>query len=80
MNILEVRELFMWSTVFNLAILITWFVLWSVFQKQMYHMQSRYITLTPEQYSLLVFCGMGLYKLGILFFNLVPYVALSIVK
>jgi hypothetical protein len=44
-----------------------------------YHLWGKWFRLTAEQFDAINFAGIALYKLGILLFNLVPYVALRIV-
>ena len=40
---------------------------------------DRWVHLSVEQFDALHYAGMALYKIGILLFNLVPYIALRIV-
>ena len=41
---------------------------------------SRVIRVTPEQFDLLNFAGITLYKMGILLFNLVPWISLHFIS
>ena len=45
----------------------------------MYLFHSRWFHISVEQFDLLHYAGMSIYKIGILLFNLVPFVALHIV-
>ena len=45
----------------------------------MHGLHSRWFYLSREQFDALHYAGMALYKIGILLFNLVPYIALHIV-
>jgi hypothetical protein len=40
---------------------------------------GRWLHLSVEQFDALHYAGMALFKIGILLFNLVPYIALQIV-
>jgi hypothetical protein len=42
----------------------------------MYGVHSRWFHLSTDQFDALHYAGMALYKIGILLFNLVPYIAL----
>ena len=45
----------------------------------MYRLHSRWFRLSVEQFDVLHYAGMARDKIGILLFNLVPYIALRIV-
>lgn len=74
-----VRAVLAWSTLVNLAILLSWFLLFVVAHDCMYRMHKRWFNLSPEVFDALHYGGMGLYKLGIILFNLVPYLVLRLV-
>jgi len=79
MNIEAVRNALLWCTVINVAMLVVWSLLWALPHEWIYRLTSRRFRLTAEQFDAINFAGIVLYKLGILFFNLAPYVALRIV-
>jgi hypothetical protein len=58
---------------------VLWFVLLVFPHQWLYRLWGKWFRLTAEQYDLINFSGIALYKVGILLFNLVPYVALRIV-
>jgi hypothetical protein len=45
----------------------------------MHGWHSQWFHLSREQFDAVHYAGMALYKLGILLFNLVPYIALHII-
>jgi hypothetical protein len=47
--------------------------------KWLYRLWGKWFPLTAQQFGAINFAGIAIYKLGILLFNLVPYVALRIV-
>jgi hypothetical protein len=79
MSIDVVRNAFLWSTVINYLVLVVWFLLYVLPHHWLYRLWARWFHLTAEQFDAINFAGIALYKLGILLFNLVPYVALCIV-
>jgi hypothetical protein len=44
----------------------------------MYEFHGRWFHLSVEQFDMLHYAGMSVYKIGIILFNLVPYIALYI--
>jgi len=79
MSIDIVRNVFLWCTVINYVLLVVWFLLYVLPHESLYRLWGRWFHLTAEQFDAINFAGIALYKLGILLFNLVPYVALRIV-
>jgi hypothetical protein len=79
MNIDVVRDLLFWCTVINYAVLLVWFLFFSLAHDSMYRLHARWFRLSAERFDALHYAGMAIYKIGILLFNLVPYVALIIV-
>jgi len=73
------RSALLWCTVINYALLVVWFVLFALPHEWMYRIWGRWFRLTAEQFDAVSYAGIVLYKMGILLFNLVPYVALRIV-
>jgi hypothetical protein len=79
MSLEAVRNTLLWCTAINVAVLVVWSLLWVLPHQWIYRLTSRRFRLTPEQFDAISFAGIVVYKLGILFFNLVPYIALRIV-
>jgi hypothetical protein len=78
MSIDVVRQFLLWCTVINYGILLLWAVLLLLPHGWLYWLWGRWFRLAPEQFDAMNFAGLALYKLGILLFNLVPYIALRI--
>jgi hypothetical protein len=79
MSVEVVRRTLLWCTVLNYVLLLVWAVVLALPHRWMYRLYGRWFRLSDEQFDALSFALIGLYKLGILLFNLVPYVALCIV-
>ena len=45
----------------------------------MHRLHSRWFQLSRQQFDIIHYGGMGIFKLGIILLNLVPYIALRIV-
>ena len=69
----------MWCTILNGVLLFLSFVFYVFASDWAYRMHSRWFTLSRETYSM-VFCAfLGLFKMFVLAFNLVPYIALLVI-
>jgi len=78
MSVDIVRNFFLWCTVINYVLLVIWFLLYVLPHGWLYRIWGRWFRLTAEQFDAVNFAGIAFYKLGILLFNLVPYLALRI--
>jgi hypothetical protein len=72
------RNVLLWCTVVNYVALLLWVLLYLLPHEWLYRLWVRWFRLTPEQFDAINFAGITLYKVGILLFNLVPYIALRI--
>jgi hypothetical protein len=80
MSIETARSFFLWCSVINYAILLVWVVLATLGRDWVYRLWSRVFRLSLEQFDILNIGGITLYKTGIVLFNIVPCIALYIVK
>ena len=79
MSIDTARDVLLWCTVINYAVLILWFLLFRAAHDWLHRLHGRWFRLSAEQFDAIHYAGMVIYKIGILLVNLVPYVALRIV-
>ncbi len=79
MTIEVIRGVLAWSAVINFGLLLWWFLFFSLAHDWTYRFHGKWFRLTTEQFDALHYGGMAVFKLGILLFNLVPYLALRIV-
>ncbi len=73
------RDVLLWCVIINFAILAAWSLLFLMPHEWVYPIWGRWFKLSAEQFDAISFAGIVLYKMGILIFNMVPYVALRIV-
>lgn len=78
MTVEVMRSTLAWCAVINLGLLLWWFLFFALAHDWMYRLHGRWFKLTTEQFDALHYGGMAVFKLGILLFNLVPYLALRI--
>ena len=80
MNLETARDFLLWCTVINYAVLILWFFVFKFAHDWVYRLHNRWFRLPVEQFDVFHYAGMSIYKMSIFLFNLVPYVALCILR
>ena len=79
MGIDTVRAFFMWCTILNGGLLILSAAICAFAGDWVYRMNSKWFPLPRDAFNARVYSFIGLFKILVLVFNLVPYVALVIV-
>jgi len=79
MPIETARDALLWCAILNYGLLVVWFLLYLLPHEWLYRLWGRWFRLTAKEFDTINFAGIVLYKVGVLLFNLVPYVALRIV-
>jgi hypothetical protein len=78
MNLEVTRSFPLWCTVLNYGVLLVWFLLFVFAREGMQRLHGRWFRLSREQFDALHYAGMSIFKIGIILFNLVPFIVLSI--
>jgi hypothetical protein len=78
MNFETARKPFLCCAVINYGILLVWFAFFTLAHDWMYRFHGQWFHLSVEQFDMLHYGGMAIFKIGIMLFNLVPCVALWI--
>lgn len=76
MNMAVAKEMLLWSLGVNYSALIVWFCVFAIAHDQVYRLHTRWFKLSVETFDTLHYGGMGVYKIGILLFNVAPLIAL----
>ena len=79
MSLETVREFLLWCAVINYGVLLWWFLVFHFAHDWLYRLHGRWFRFSPEQFDAIHYLAMAAYKLGVILFNLVPYLALCIV-
>ena len=74
------RKMLFWCGVINYGVLLVWFLVFMFAHDWIYFLHSRWFHLSVEQFDMLHYAGMSVFKIGILLFNVSPYCALHIVR
>jgi hypothetical protein len=80
MSIELTRHFLLWCTVINYGVLLVWFLVFVFARNSIQRIHGRWFGLATGQFDSLHYAGMAIYKIGILLFNLVPFVALCMVS
>ena len=80
MDLQTLTQFFMWCVVINGGLLILWTVLMITVPEMVYRTQSKWFPMPRETFTLVMYGFIGAFKIFFLVFNLVPYLALLIVR
>jgi hypothetical protein len=70
---------FGWCTVINLVVLLLWFLAFSRAHDLLYRVHGRWFRISKETFDAMHYAGMAFYKICIILFNIVPFIALRVV-
>ena len=79
MDLQTLTTFFMWCTIINGGLFILWGTFCMFAPDLVYRMQSKWFPMPRETFNVVIYSFLGLFKIVVLVFNLVPYVALLIV-
>lgn len=72
------REFFFWCFLINYGVLVLWFGMFVFARNWLRAVHGRWFRIPEEHFDAIHYAMMGIFKLGILFFNLVPWIVLRI--
>lgn len=70
----------MWSAIINYLLLLTGFLTFAMFHDTLYRFHHRWFALSVSRFDASIYLLLGLYKIGIWMFLIVPYVVLCFVR
>jgi len=71
---------FMWCTIINAGLLILMSLILAFAGERIYRLHAKWFPMPRETFNAVIYSFLGLYKIVVLVFNVVPYVALLIMK
>jgi len=80
MDIETLRAFFMWCTILNIALLTLSFVFCVCAGDWVYRIHSKWFPIPRDVFNVVLYSFIGLYKMFVFVFNLIPYVALLIIE
>ena len=78
MDIVMLTAFFMWCSIINIALFVFWAVMWFAAPDLVYRSQRKWFPLSQETVTVVMYGFMGAFKIFILVFNVVPFIALNI--
>ena len=79
MDIQTLTSFFMWCTIINTGFLVFLALVYLLAPNLTYKLQSRFIPISRESFDLVFYSFIGLFKIVVLVFNVVPWIALLII-
>lgn len=80
MDLAAIRDFLGGCALANYAVLMVWFAAFALAHDRLHRLHERWFSLSRERFDALHYAGMAFYKIGILLFNLVPFVVLSLMR
>jgi ABC-type branched-subunit amino acid transport system permease subunit len=78
MTIEGIRAFLLWCTVIDYGVLLVLFLVFVFAHDWVQRIHGRWFRLSRDQFDVLHYTGMSVFKIGIILFNLVPFIVLSI--
>lgn len=79
MTIELLTNFLLWCSIINGGLLLLTTVMFIFASNFVYSVHSHWFSIPRENYDTVIFSYLGMYKIGILVFNLVPYAALRMI-
>lgn len=80
MTVEVVRGFFAWCTLINMGLLVWWFLWFFLAHDWIYGLHGRWFKLSEERFDAIHYAAMAFFKISLIVFNLVPYLALRIIS
>jgi len=78
MTVETVREVLGWCSAMNFGVLFVWFLGIILARDWIFRIHTKWFALSKEQFDTIHYAGMAFFKMSIIVFNFVPYLALRI--
>jgi len=79
MTVETIRDVLGWCSVINVGVLIYWWLFFTLAHDFVYRIHGKWFKLSVEKFDSIHYAGMAFFKMSIILFNIVPYIALRIV-
>ena len=80
MDIQAITQFFMWCSIINFSMMMFTFIIIIYAADWAYSIHSKWFPMPRETFNTILFSFLGLYKLLFFMLNLVPYLALLIIR
>jgi hypothetical protein len=79
MSLEQLRDFLLWCAIINYGFLLFWVFIALFARDWMYGLVKAWFGVSPAQVDIVNYAGIATYKLAILIFNVVPYIALLLI-
>lgn len=79
MELVTLIEFFKWCTLINLGIYVVWVLFILMAPDFIYRVQTRWIPISRDTFTVVMYSFMGAFKIVIIVFCFVPYISLLII-
>ena len=79
MTVEIIRDVLGWCSVINVGLLLFWWLWFMLGHDFIYRFHGKWFKLSMERFDAIHYTLIGIFKIGIFLFNIVPYLALRIV-
>ena len=79
MDIQTLTSFFMWCSIINIGLLFFLALVYMLVPNLAYQLQSKFIPISRETFDIVFYSFTGVFKLIVLVFNVVPWIALLII-
>jgi hypothetical protein len=76
MHLEEIKTFLLWCLAINYAVLLVWFGVFVTAHDWLHRFHGRWFRIEPGMFDVIHYTAMAIYKVGILLFILVPWLAL----
>ncbi len=80
MTLDQVQAMLLWCVVLNFALLLPWSFTFMFAHGWVYRLHSRWFPMSPESFNTIHYAGIAFYKIILIAFFLIPYVAICLVR
>lgn len=77
MNLNQVSDFLLFSMLINYAILTVWFLVFMFAYQWLYRLHGKWFSLSNSQFDAIHYGSMAVYKIGVMLFNLTPWLVLK---
>jgi len=80
MNLEQITELFKWMTIINIGLLLFSTLLIMILKNFMCNMHAKLFNVKEDQVAIVAYSYLGVFKVLIIVFNIVPYISLLLIR
>lgn len=80
MDITVIKGFFFWCTAINVVLMLFMFFITAFAGDWAYKIHGRMYPISRESFNVAIYCFLGLYKMFVIVFNFVPWIALVIIE